>query len=82
MTVTPDTLKRALSDGAAATANAQRSDDEIHKAAVTRLDEIQTRLNELRARAMTESPAGDEYQGLIRERGELALVLGRSGGRE
>lgn len=77
MTITPDSLRRDLSDAAAASAKSERAGGEIRKAAEERDAVIQKRLLELIGKTFDDQEACDEYQALIRERGELAMVLAR-----
>lgn len=77
MTITPDSLKRDLADGAAASAKADRSGEEIRRAAESRREQVQARLSELRPTTGFDADAAQEYGDLVRERGELDLVLGR-----
>lgn len=76
MTITPESLRRNLADGAAAGARAARSSHEIVQAAEDRHAAVSARLDELRPLAQTDAKAADEYGSLIGERGQLNLVLG------
>jgi hypothetical protein len=77
MTTTTDSLRRNLADGSSASARADQSAEEIRKAAAERREVVGARLVELSTKAISNPGAADEYQALIRERGELDLVLGR-----
>lgn len=76
MTITPDSLRRDLADGTAAAARADRSAAEIRKSAEARREVVADRMAKLFHTAEGSAEAGDEYQALVRERGELDLVLG------
>jgi hypothetical protein len=75
MTITPDSLRRDLADGAAAAGRTQQSEGEIRRAAEQRREAIQTRIAELVPLVNRSPGAADEYQALIRERGQLDVVL-------
>jgi hypothetical protein len=76
MTITPDSLRRNLSDLSADASRANRSADEIIKAAGERRDVVTARMDELRPKTLTDPAAADEYGALVHERGQLDLVIG------
>lgn len=68
-------LKRELADLSASAVNAERSADEIHRAAQDRRDVVARRLGELRPTALTDDQASDEYLSLTHEKGTLDRIL-------
>lgn len=57
-------------------ARTEKSEQKIHDAAVSRLDEVNARLESIRPDAVLH--AGDEYQSLILERGRLNQVVAQA----
>lgn len=72
----PD-LRRRLGALSAMAAKTSAAEKRIVEAAAERRGVIQSRLDELRPKAISDAAAGDEYQTLIHERGRLDIVLGR-----
>lgn len=75
----PDSIRRDLADTAAAISNTERSAAEILRAAEQRRAMVVKRLDEMRAAALSDGRAADEYQALIEERGRLDLIIAHGG---
>ena len=75
MTVTPDSLRSDLSALAGEQAKTDGAAERIKEGARERREAINTRLAALRHTVVADDEAGDEYQRLIAERGQLDIVL-------
>jgi len=80
MATTPESLRRDLADGAAASQRADSSAEQIRAAAAQRRAVVQQRIDELVPLVQRSPSAADEYQALVAERGRLDIVL--AGGAE
>lgn len=80
MAETPESLRRALADGAGELAKVAHDDKRILDAAADHRDNVNGELKKLRGTALTDEAAGDRYLALIEERGTLDQVSGRHGG--
>ncbi len=67
--------RRYLGDLARLQQQADAADKAIRAAAESRLRAVNADLDRLRARSITDDEAGDEYQTLVGERGQLMAVL-------
>lgn len=70
--IDPGALMGSLSSLSARTDSSEQA---ILDAAVKRLDVVNARLEELQPQVLTTRGASEDYQGLILERGRLALVI-------
>lgn len=71
MTITPESLRADLGGLSKQAAHAERTDNDLTRAAGERLAFVNSRIEELRPTAMTDAAAGEEYQALVAERGQL-----------
>lgn len=71
MTTTPDSLRADLSDLTNQAAQADKATNDLTRGAEERRAWIDARLDELRPTALTDEDAGEEYQQLVAERGQL-----------
>jgi lysylphosphatidylglycerol synthetase-like protein (DUF2156 family) len=75
--MTPDDLRSSLSSLAAASSKAARAGVSIERAAAERRDAVMARMSELSQSVLSDKAAADEYSALVRERGQLDIVLGQ-----
>jgi len=76
----PDTseIRRRLAELSAMGGKAALAGVKIAEAAAGRRAVVQSRIDDLRPKALTDAAAAAEYQTLIEERGRLDQVIGRS----
>lgn len=69
------TIHNRLLDIARQSARCDAADEAIRKAAEQRLAKVEQLIKELRPKALADDKAGEQYQALILERGQLRQVL-------
>lgn len=74
---TPDELRAALAGIQKQAVRADRAGRNIVDAARQRRDQVTERLAELQGEALSDAKAGEEYQALLAERGQLDVVIGQ-----
>ena len=78
--MSPDEIRKNLSDLASMAGKAARAGEKIATAAAERRDVVDARIAELRPRVLLDEAAAQEYQDLIEERGRIDIVLGQARG--
>ncbi|MDP3327188.1 hypothetical protein [Parvibaculum sp.] len=75
--MTPDDLRSSLSALAGAGVKAARAGESISNAAAERHGAVMARMSELSPDTLSDPAAAEEYSTLVRERGQLDVVLGQ-----
>ena len=70
-----DEIRRRLKAGLSVSGQLQRQRDFIFRTVEQRAADVQHRLDELRPKALTDGSAGDEYQRMLIEQGQLNNIL-------
>lgn len=73
-----DHIKSQLADIAALQAKTNKAGSQIYDSALHRLGEVNSRIQEIRPKVMTDDDLADEYIDLIDERGHLQRVIARN----
>ncbi len=73
--MTPDQLKSNLSDLAAMSQKSKKAGQNIKAQAQRRLDQVRSRLDELKPKVITDQAAEDEYLALTEEAGRLQRIV-------
>lgn len=72
-----DRIKSQLTEIASLQAKTTKAGSQIYDSALHRLDEVNSRVNEIRPKVMTDKDLADEYLDLIDERAHLLRVIAR-----
>lgn len=73
-----ENVRRQIGELSSLAAKTDAAERKILEAAEKRLDWVQSRLADLRSKALVDAAAGKEYQELALERGRLNLVIAQA----
>lgn len=73
-----ENVRRQIGELSGLAEKTDAAERKILEAAEKRLETVESRLGELRTRALVDTEAGKEYQGLALERGRLNMVIAQA----